>query len=237
MARTRTLGNLRDEVRDRADIEGSTHITDPQINRYVNQSGAALHSMLVEMCEDEFLEVFSGSTSAASGNQTNINVGYIGEVTAGAYKILGVEVVVNGNRVPLRRWSWREHAALIDSPSSGPPYFYRWVSSTVQVIPGLPTSTPYYVYAIPPYVDMAADDETIDGRDGWEEWIVLDAAIKCMTKEESDPSVLVAERDRVYQRIVTQMMQRDFANPGRVGDAMRDGPSVLDVVTAGRMAP
>lgn len=218
MPRTRSLANLRAEVRDRADIENSDHITDAQVDRYINQSGAALHAMLVEHCEDEFVELFSGTTDAASGGITSISLNTEAEVTAGAYKILGVEVTTNGVRSELSRWNWKSRPALLADGVSGPPHFYRWVSYTVQIIPSVPTATPYVIAAIPPYVDLAEDDDTLDGRDGWEEWIVWDAAIKAMVKEETDTREAVAERDRVLLRIKSQMKKRDFAHPHRVVD-------------------
>jgi hypothetical protein len=35
----------------------------------------------------------------------------------------------------------------------------------------------------------------------WYMFVVLDAAIKCLTKEESDPSALMAERERYERRV------------------------------------
>lgn len=238
MARTRRLEDMRNEVRDRADIENSQHITDAQINRYINQSGAALHAILVEHCEDEFIELFSGTTSAASGNLTSISLGAVPEESNGAYKIVAVELEVSGRRRHIERWSWQTHGALIDQSNSGSLDFrYRWVSYTLQIIPGCPTATPYWVYAIPPFVDLTDDDDTLDGRDGWEEWIVIDAAVKCLLKEESDTRPLVAERTEVLERVKSQMKARDFARPDRVQDTERRSWYDNDTVRAGTRAP
>lgn len=40
MARSRTLADLRADVRERADMVGSTFITDATFNEYINQSAA-----------------------------------------------------------------------------------------------------------------------------------------------------------------------------------------------------
>ena len=43
---------------------------------------------------------------------------------------------------------------------------------------------------------------TVDGRAGWEEWVVVDAAVKLLTKEESDTSQLEREAARIWSRIM-----------------------------------
>jgi hypothetical protein len=219
---------LRAEVRDRADIENSQHITDAQITRYINQSGAALYAMLVEHCEDEFVEVASGAMGAPASNTTTITL------SGGAYRLLSVSAVINGQDTPLERWSWQDHPRLVSAGSSGPPYFYRWIEDAVLIVPGMPAGTIATVYVVPPYVDLVADGDLYDGRSGWEEWVVLDSAIKCMSKEETDPSVLIAERTRCEERIKSQMKARDFARP----DTVRDVEGFSDVeYRAGRLAP
>jgi hypothetical protein len=209
VTRARTLTQLIAEVRDRADLEGALHITDAQITRYLNQSGAALHAMLVEHCQDEFVGVASGAVGAPdSDGATHV------EVTA--YKLMSVSATINGQDTRLERWTWADRPGATDSGAIGPPYTYRWIEGEVVIVPALPTGTIATVYAVPPYADMASGSDTYDGRDGWEEWVVWDSAIKCMVKEETDTREAVFERDQVLTRIKSQMKARDLANPPEV---------------------
>jgi hypothetical protein len=57
-----------------------------------------------------------------------------------------------------------------------------------------------------------------DGRAGWEEWVVVDAASKLLAKEESDTSQLDREAARIWARIMKNMSNRDAGQSKRVTD-------------------
>jgi hypothetical protein len=59
---------------------------------------------------------------------------------------------------------------------------------------------------------------SIDGRAGWEEWVVVDAAVKLLTKEESDTSQLEREAARIWSRIMKNMANRDAGQSKRITD-------------------
>lgn len=219
MARTRTLAQLRAEVRDRADIENSLHITDAQIDRYINQSGAALHAQMVDACEDWFVTQEGTNAPApstgvgASATEVSLNAAF--------YKLLALEIELNGRKYRLPRWTWAEHAARTSAPDgSGAScgYTYRISGALYIITPALPINTPIRVYFVPAYVDLVVDADAYDGRDGWEEWVVCDSAIKCMIKEETDPGQVRVERDALFARLMSQVRRRDLAAPHRVQD-------------------
>ena len=54
---------------------------------------------------------------------------------------------------------------------------------------------------------------TFDGISGYEDLVVLDAAIKCMVKEESDPSALMAQRTEWMDRINEAAANRNAGDP------------------------
>lgn len=62
------------------------------------------------------------------------------------------------------------------------------------------------------------DSTTIDGVSGWEEYIVVDAAMKAMGKEESDVSLLAGQKLMMKQRLIDMAANRDAANPATVAD-------------------
>lgn len=73
----------------------------------------------------------------------------------------------------------------------------------------------------------------VDGNDfnGWSEYVIIDAAIKCLVKEESDVSVLMMEKKQVLDRIEAMASNRDAGEPERVTDVYagyRDWPWGFD---------
>lgn len=63
-----------------------------------------------------------------------------------------------------------------------------------------------------------ADSTSLDGISGWEEYVVVDAAIKAMIKEESDPSALMSRKMELKQRVIDSAANRDASLPSRVTD-------------------
>lgn len=63
-------------------------------------------------------------------------------------------------------------------------------------------------------------EQTIDGVSGWEEYIIVDAAIKCKDKEESDVTVLAARKGGLKQRIEGVAANRDPGTAARTADVL-----------------
>lgn len=92
---------------------------------------------------------------------------------------------------------------------------FKQVSSSLAVAGGVLSGG----YRQPP-----TDAQTYsDGISGWLEYAILDAAIKCLQKEESDTRVLFGQRERLIQRINDSAPNRDAAEPARVADVTRTG--------------
>jgi hypothetical protein len=70
----------------------------------------------------------------------------------------------------------------------------------------------------PKMTTLSADSDTVDGISGWTEYIIIDAAIKCMQKEESDVSVLGMQKAAMLKRINDSAANRDSGMPQTVAD-------------------
>lgn len=66
------------------------------------------------------------------------------------------------------------------------------------------------------FINAASD--VINARVGWDEWLVLDVCAKIQTKLEMDPSVYIAQRERVERMIKQQCSRRDKSRPGQIRD-------------------
>ena len=72
---------------------------------------------------------------------------------------------------------------------------------------------------IPSAKRMTVTTDTLDGINGWEDWIVYDCLIKFIGgKEDGDARVWQASLERLNARIVTMAKSRDRAEPGRIRD-------------------
>ena len=74
------------------------------------------------------------------------------------------------------------------------------------------------VWYVPRLSTLDSDAAVADGISGWTEYIICDAAIKCMQKEESDVSALMMQKQALVQRIESAAENRDAANPATVSD-------------------
>ena len=219
MSRTRTRLELRTAVRQRADIENSQHVTDTEINEYLAGSLAAFHALCVEACEDDFTKIATFST--VSGTTDYSLATYVLEGAFTYYKVRSVHVSSGGLARELDRWTLDEWSAFQSTILSGglvggSPAFYRIIGGNIVLMPAPQGVWTVRVYFVPSPVDLSDDTKSFDGRSGWEEWVVLDSAIKCMRKEETDTREMVAEREKVEARVLAQVRRMDQAKPHRV---------------------
>jgi hypothetical protein len=84
--------------------------------------------------------------------------------------------------------------------------------------PKAPQIATVNLWYVPAITKLVNDSDTLDGVNGWEEFLILDAAIKCMVKEESDPSALLAQLNFVKDRIKTMAKDRDQGEPRTTTD-------------------
>lgn len=225
MARGNTLAGLRAEVRGRADIENDPHYTDAEINRFINQSCAALHALLCDVNEGFFrtqatYPTVAGAETLAVSKDPNTGA------DNGFYKLINVEINANGVWGKLGRASDEQRTRARGYPSAPRGYQLRRAQGGTVTLLLVPVPDAVYsivVTFLPSFVDLVADGDLYDGLDGWEEWVVLDAAIKCALKEESSTVDLKAERLAVEGRIRTQMAIPDLDHPPVIRDTERDG--------------
>lgn len=193
MARTRTLGDLRSDVRQRADMVSSQFVTDSEVNEYINQSIAELYDLLIATRGMDFYEKLQSFTTVGGTSQYPLASDF--------YQLVRIEAVLSGFSVPLLPFTHAEHGVLSQYPTQG----------------GIVINVLY----VPAPARLAADADTFDGYGGWEEYVVVDAAMKCLEKEESDISPLMARKLKMEQRIEAMAPNRDAFMPGRRQDVMR----------------
>lgn len=211
MARTVTLSELRTQARQRADMVGSNFVSDSELNGYINASIAELYDLLVlNYGEEYFTSPTAHTFSTSSGTDMY-------DLPATFYKLSGIDVLVGSRWVPIKKYQFKERNRGQDG-SRVRDARYRLHGSKVRFTPE-PTGThSVRMWYIPAPTKLSLDADTFDGISGWEEYVVVDAAMKMLSKEESDVSVLSKEKDRLTVRIQMASANRDVAEAECITD-------------------
>jgi hypothetical protein len=219
-----SLGTLRVNVRNRTNTETSEFVTDDEINAYINASAQELYDILVQKYGDNYYTVTPYEFATDGSND------YF-DLPVDFFKLLGVDlkIALGPNAyVTLRPFTFAERN--------------KYATPNVQTLYGLRTNLRYRVHGtklwlvprpsvgqyirmhyIPRMPWMVADTDVLDGVSGWEEYVVVDASIKVLTKEESDVSVFMAQKTALLQRIESAAENRDAGSPATVADVVGVG--------------
>ena len=226
MATTLTRLELRDAVRQRADIVNSQFITDAELNSYINQSYFELYDLLISKYGDNYY-VAPVYTITTDGINDQYALPNNPPSVPAFYKLLGVDLGLSNTSdsfVTIRPFEF------IDRNRYAVPNFqsfygltnlrYRINGDKIWFTPIPAANQRIRLWYIPRMTTLSADGDTVDGISGWTEYIICDAAMKCMQKEESDVSVLMAEKQMLIRRIEAMAESRDVGSPARVSDNM-----------------
>ena len=146
------------------------------------------------------------------------------------YKCKGVwigggTVGAPGGWSPLRRFQWEQQNALRQADLYGglaalPLYRVYTVFGREKVSIAPMISGSYRIWYYPAPYKMLTDADRVDGRAGWDEWVIKDSAIKCLVKEESieQAASMKVMRDEIFKRFEIHAAERDATQPERVRD-------------------
>jgi hypothetical protein len=72
---------------------------------------------------------------------------------------------------------------------------------------------------------LSGGSDSFDGINGWEEYVIIDSAIKMKSKEESPVDELLLAKQEMKARILQASSGRDSTEPARVVDTQGIGRS------------
>ena len=201
MSTSKTLLQLRTLAREESDMESTTFISDSEFNSYINQSAFELYDLLVGSYGEEYYAtnasfITDGTAEAyALPNGTNFS---------GAlkfYKLIGVSYQVSTNRyITLKRFNFADRNRS----------FSNMIADSGKTI---------RLDYIPAMTTLDADGDTLDGINGWDEYIIVDAARKAKSKEESSTIDLANRKMELKSRIEGMAQARDAGSPATVVDS------------------
>ena len=214
-----TLLNLRTQAKQRANMEQSSFVSDSEWNSYINNAASALYDLLVQAYEDYYLIMPPTEFTLASGESKKA-------LPADFYKLRGLDYKLgNADFVQIEQFQFgeRNSAKIIDIRRifDEAPITYRLMGNYIQFLPEDRAPGTYRLWYIPKFTPMTSDSDTFDGVNGWEEFIVIAAAIKALSKEESDVTALAAEYQELKDRITGLAAERDAGSSERITDVYR----------------
>ncbi len=208
-----TLEELKEQVLQRADMVNSNFCSDTELNSWINQAASGLYDMIVSRYEDYYTTSFEFSIASGDGYTLPNQV----------YKIRGLDFKISGDWITLHTFTFEErnngnrqiNRALLGLTNMK----YKWIGNRITIIPADQAVGDYQVWYIPDITALSADDDELPpDLNRWREYIVVEAAIKCLLKEESDVSGLMAEKAEMVNRILNMAQNRDAGAPERVID-------------------
>lgn len=228
MSTSMTLLELRTAVRQRADMVNSTFVTDAEFNSYINQSYFELYDLLVTTYDDYYVAppLIIPTTSVGSNGLLPLPDGVLYTAAPAFYKLLGVDLGLSNNTtafVTIKRFEFISRNRYV-YPQLNSTYLgvfnlrYHLTGNNLMFIPN-PSGGQYIrLWYIPRLQTLTLDVDLADGISGWTEYIICDAAIKAGQKEETDVSVLAAQKMMLIKRIEETAMNRDAGQPATISD-------------------
>lgn len=225
-----SLGQLRLEAQQRADRVNSKFVTLPEWNSYINQSYYELYDLLITLYEDYY--VAPRLSISLDGSQSyDLPNGQNYDAAPALYKLYGVDLGLDGSTnafVTLKKFDFisRNRYVFPQLTSTFLGVFnlqYRLIGGKIMFIPTPSAGQTVGLWYYPRLPVLLADSDLCDGISGWTEYIITDAAIKALQKEESDVSVLMTQKMALKQRIEDSAMNRDVGQPDTISPTRQWG--------------
>lgn len=218
MATTMTLTELKNAVRQRSDMENSQFVKDTELTSYINQSYFELYDLLVQKYGDNYFVA-----SPYSFTSDGVNDEYT--LPTDMYKLLGVDLALSNSTdswVTIKPFNFAERNRYA-VPNFQSFYGitnlrYRLMGNKLKFTPIPQANQQFRLWYVPRLTTLVNNTDVVDGISGWTEYIIIDAAIKCLQKEESDTNVLMGQKLAIIQRIENASENRDAGFPRTVAD-------------------
>ena len=219
MAYLVSLETLSQRVLQRSNLEGQNQFfTSAEITDLINGS-------IAEWVDEVRGTTWNGSYSRSAWPIATLNNVQSYALSATFLSLISVDVLVTaaGPYITARPYQEEERNAFRNMPlaygwSTGQPVYYQIQGTNISFIPvpqGTYTVTVNYIPTAPL---LAEPTDTIDAINGWEEFIVLDAAIKCLMKAGGNDQIpaLAGRLEQQRQRIRALAPRRDQQAAERV---------------------
>lgn len=221
-----SLATLRTRAQELADMDqsgagASSFAATATWNRWLNLGLRRVYGRMVTAFEDYYVKTSTAFTATVANQE-------LYSLDSDFMKLDSLRLQLsNGKWKTLTPYTKREAGAYRNQTLAVPPEYesrYRLMGTPPQIsiLPVPTVALSVHMDYVPQFSDLVNDTDTFEGVNGFEEIACLDAAIRALTKEESDASALQALRAQEMERLDNEAAQRDEANPPVVSDVYRD---------------
>lgn len=238
-----SLGQLRKASQQRADRLNSNFVTLSEWNANINQSLFELYDLLVTAYGEDYFIASPVSFTTASGTQryplpngvlSFTDTAGSAVVAPAMYKLTGVDLGLNvspnaNGWVTLKKFNFAERNQFFAPNMNTSPYAacamrYRIVGNNLELNPMPASSLQVQLWYVPKMTMLLKDtDITTSSISGWIEYVIVDAAIKALQKEESDVRTLMIQKQALIKRIEAAAMNRDAGMADTISDTRGEG--------------
>jgi hypothetical protein len=216
---SRSLLSLRTAVRQRAGMEHDQFVADDELSDYINQSAGELHDLLVAKYEDYYTTFTTFTLTAANNIQILPN------------DFLKLRRLQFNDAAGPNPWRQVPQFSMEDMERTnstyraafayGPYRAYRIFQNGIWMSPEDDASGTYRMFYVQRFIPMVLDTDEMADWQGWSEYVIVDATIKCLNKEESEIGPLMAAKAALLQRIEWASANRNAAEPQHFEDVTR----------------
>lgn len=228
------LGYLRYLAQLRADMLNSNFLTKDEWNSNINQSMFELFDILTtKFGEDYFVASPYTITTTGAKNYAlpdgSASFAVAGVTPPAVYKMIGVDcgVAVGNNAwVTLPRYNWIDRNRFIypQLQANALGVFnlsYRQMGNQLYFIPNPSAGQYIQIWYVPIMTMLLQDTDMLSfSISGWSEYVIIDAAIKALLKEESYDQAdrLEGRKSKILERIETTAANRDVGQPNTISN-------------------
>lgn len=211
-----SLTDLRLMARQKADMENSSFVSDDEVDRALQDGYKKLYKLLVSKNTDLFVaEPYEFTLS--SGNTVALPTGF--------YKLLGVDYN-DGSWRELDPFMFNERNASTEAlrgrRGRASKFRYRTIGSSLYITPSDDCAGDYRLWYVPTCPVLTTTEELDAESDEYRDYVINEAAIVFLAKEESDVSVLMAANAQIVMNIEKEAATRDIGRSERVQDVRGD---------------
>jgi len=224
-----TLGAMRAEVRERTDNTNNPFFDDTKLNGWISSARKELVDLLTEKMGEDYY--FSAPFTFTCDGTNDFYA-----LPTDMYNLLTVDAQLSsgGRWITVHRFNRGERnrnnypLAPVLTPAASAPFKYRLAGSQVWFDYAPDNGTQIRLFYVPRPAELTLDTDVLDGISGWEELVTLEVCIRMCAKEETDPSVFIAQKTAMVKRIEDAAANRDSNEPETVTDVYREMYGIWD---------
>ena len=209
MARERTLTQLLGDLRFLADVQGFTlRHDDTNLTRCLNQSIQRIRGKVSAEGLTHFLQYTSGTLPVGLTSPFGFGVLDLVAVSPACVQIYGIDVeYCSGEWDSLDAVEFTErnrYASQFGNQTRPPVAFANFQTTKAGIFPASDAAYPYVAWYLPLFTDLQNGSDPFDGIAGWEEWVVWDAMIPLINRDQYPQmyAMATAERQQRWDDII-----------------------------------